>query len=568
MIKNIFIILLLSNGLYAFSQNSNLDDTLDGVNTSTNETVFLHSNATSFVCGETLNYKLYCLNPKDFTPSKISKIAYSMLIGKEGQILLNQKMFLKNGTGNGDFFIPTTIATGSYKLIAYTNWMLNKSNSKFYEVDITIINPYQINPENKINSNSVFDEQLVSPNSESGSLNLNKNEFSVREKINLTINLAEQYKNGSYSLSVRKKEDLPSIKPINSIDFSARVDSSFINITNAILPELRGEIISGKISTKNELFRLNDISIALSNPSKSFEFKIVKTDKNGRFIFNIDKPYTESNFFIQVFDGNKNEYSINIDNKNLPDISSIIYNNNYKLDSKFKTIIEKRSIANQVENAFYNIKLDSVKTINTDNIFYSSFAKDYILDNYTRFSTLKETTIEIVKEMYYTKKGEDYSLHLNDYDPNIEVSEPALVLIDGLLVQNVNELFDYKTDNIYKISIIPGGYYYGGKLFNGVISFITKNNDYQTKAFGNYIAKPNIIVPNIEKIYYKEDYSDKNKNSRIPDYREQLLWMPYVKINKELSFFSSDITGIFEIVFEGFTNEGKPISLTKTIEIK
>ncbi len=42
---------------------------------------------------------------------------------------------------SADFFISSDLKSGTYKLIGYTNWMLNAENS-FFQQDIHIINPY------------------------------------------------------------------------------------------------------------------------------------------------------------------------------------------------------------------------------------------------------------------------------------------------------------------------------------------------------------------------------------------------------------------------------------------
>jgi len=47
------------------------------------ETVFLSTNATTFVTGETLYYKLNCLKLSDKTPSNFSKTAYVELVDSD-----------------------------------------------------------------------------------------------------------------------------------------------------------------------------------------------------------------------------------------------------------------------------------------------------------------------------------------------------------------------------------------------------------------------------------------------------------------------------------------------------
>jgi hypothetical protein len=126
-------------------------------------------------------------------------------------------------------------------------------------------------------------------------------------------------------------------------------------------------------------------------------------------------------------------------------------------------------------------------------------------------------------------------------------------------------------ENVYKISIITGGYFYGSNVYNGVISFITKNNDFVSKASGDYILRPEMIRPLKNKVYYKPDYTDTAKYARIPDYRYQIAWIPELILDKNenvISFYTSDVSGTFEIVLEGFTTEGIPISMRKIFEIR
>ncbi len=99
-----------------------------------------------------------------------------------------------------------------------------------------------------------------------------------------------------------------------------------------------------------------------------------------------------------------------------------------------------------------------------------------------------------------------------------------------------------------------------------MISFISKNHDYELKAKGNFIANSNQINSNQDKDYYKPDHS-KEENKRIPDYRHQLLWLPQYDIAKPISFYTSDVKGTFEIKIEGFTSDGLPVYLTDTFNV-
>lgn len=567
----------------AIAQNSSLSKN-ETIYKATSENIFIHLNTTTLVVGETLHCKFYCLNPSNNSLSEISKIAHIEIVNNKKQVVLKNKIYLDNATGQGDFFIPTTFSTGNYKLIAYTNWMLNKKKSKVSETDLFIINPYSSNKNN--NSNTQEKETKI-PETELSIANQSKDESFIlevdkktavkREQIALKIKSTNSIVNkGSFSLSVKKIDHLPGIKPLNSFEFAE--SNSNNKLTNTVsdsilfLPELRGEMISGSITNTKDSKQIAGKDIALSIPGNDFAFKITKTDEYGKFNFILDKSPNYSNTVFQVVEADKNDYKIELNNNMGYDLSELKFTNELNLTSDYKKSIEERSIANQIENAYYPVKKDSVQNNIKAIPFYHPLEKDYVLEDYTKFPSLKETIIEIVKEVYYREENNNFTLNVRDINYDLKYfSEPALVLVDGLLIQNTNQLIDYKTDNIYKISIVPGIYLYGSKAFNGIISFTTKNNDYLSKEKGSYILKSEIQRPQNKTIYFKQDYTDRTKYSRIPDYRYQLLWEPELTLEKTentVSFFTSDVPGIYEINLEGFTEKGIPVSLKETIEVK
>ena len=580
-------ILLSSQQAIIAQNNKNSINELNIIDKKINESIYINTNANVFVTGETLHYKLHCLNRENNTASTYSKIGYVELIDTNKKSIFLHKIFFIKASGNGDFFIPTTLETGNYKLIGYTSWMLNQAHLEFFNIDISIINPYQTKTkksniasseskanESQQNNNFNNSQNNVSNDTKDISLELSQKKYTSREKVNLKIKTAsDAVLNGNYTVSVRKIDQLSKKQQLNPIAYVAtkKNQNTTLNINNddIILPELRGEIISGRIISKNNTSSVENKSVAFSIPGKSYAFEISKTDKTGKFYFNLEKKQTHSNIIIQVIDNNHADYSIEIFKPKQVDYSSLTFTD-LELLTESKNSIEERSVACQVDNGYYTKKKDSLIEINDIKAFYDPSSIEYILDDYTRFPTLKETVIEVVDGMYYKLNNNKYTLHLKDYDENTELSIPSLVLVDGLIIQDIDELFQYKTDNIYKINIVKGGYYLGPKLFNGVIAFTTKKNDYESNLKGDYILKPEIIRPLSKLDYFQPDYSDKTKNTRIPDYRYQLLWLPEISLeNKEsnVSFFTSDIVGEFEITLEGFTTAGVPITVKETIQV-
>jgi hypothetical protein len=575
----ILLFILVNNQFISAQQNVTID-----------ETIFIHANASTFVSGESLLYKIYCLKSSDKTPSIISKIAYIELVDSDKNSVFKTKVALENSYGQGDYFIPITLKTGNYKLVGYTDWMLNKSSAALFQIDITIINPFKANEKdannniisnNSVNTtiidsqNSLKENSNINNNNNNIKLNLSKRNFANRELVALKIeSINPIVKNGSYSLSVRKIDSLPTKNQISSTVFS----SSNINNTvqslnqesNLILPEIRGEIISGKIASINGKDNVKNITVTLSLPGKSFAFKVVKTDSNGKFIFSIDKTNYNTDITVQIIDDNAEHYTISIDEHQKIDYSKLTFNTNSSLSYIMKESLVNRSISNQIENAYYHKKTDSITNAQNYEPFYYPLAKEYILDDYTRFKTLKETITEVTTEIYHKEKDGKIYLHVND--PNVfpQLPEAALVLVDGLHLENQNELMTYNMKGVYKIELIVGRYYVGSKSFNGLINFSTFNKDFKSTQKGKSIINTPILRPQFKKTYHKTDYSNSTKNERIPDFRNQLFWNPEVKLDNENNntFYTSDVTGTFEISLEGFTDQGIPISLKDTFQVQ
>lgn len=564
--KIIFFVLLSVYSITSWAQTNMNQNVVNTFDQSINESVYIHLSNTSVLVGETIFYRLYNLNSNNHTFSTVSKISYIEIVDSNGKSIVKQKLLLENGVAQGDIFIPTSINSGSYKLIGYTNWMLNYSKSNFFETNITIINPFQ----SKIELPEFNNIKPVNTN-KALTIKLNKNSYNSRENVKLTLNSnIDELNEGKYSISVRKVDELIENNSISAEKFITEIKgkTEFTNQKNLVLPELRGETIKGKI-TATDGSTVEGKAVSLSIPGKSFEFKLVNTNKNGEFIFILDELPNSTNAIFQVVDDNRKAYKIDLINSSF-DYKILEFPKTQDISSDKKAIIEKRSIANQIENAYFSIKKDTVKDQLNTKPFYTPLEKTISLDDYTRFSSLKETIVEILPNTFFKEKDGIYTINLRDKLSNGVDSGYTLILVDGLLIQDVKEIFEYNTKNIEKIDYITDKYVYGSKIFNGVINFITKNQDYELKDNGNYILKTEIQRPVITKYYYKQDYSDSEKYKRIPDYRYQLLWIPDLVIEnqKTITFYTSDIKGNFEIAIEGFTKEGKPISLKEYFEVK
>jgi hypothetical protein len=105
------------------------------------EKIYVHTDKNFYLTGEILWFKLYNVDAASNKPVDISKVAYVEVLDANNNPVLQAKIALAGGAGNGSFYIPVTLKNGNYKLRAYTNWMKNFGPDVFFEKVITLVNP-------------------------------------------------------------------------------------------------------------------------------------------------------------------------------------------------------------------------------------------------------------------------------------------------------------------------------------------------------------------------------------------------------------------------------------------
>jgi hypothetical protein len=561
------------------------------------ERVFVHHNTSLLFTGEYLYYKLYCFNKSSDNLSKTSKIAYVELISEHGQIIFKHKIKLETGLGQGDFFVPTSIPSGNYKLLAYTQWMKNASGNNFFSSDISIINPYRgnqseilsedIKGESISNNNSLknsYGSKLSSTNAET--LNdlirvyPDSESYKARSKIVLTIKALSGINSfGNYSISVRKIDTILTASMPTSISYKylfnkAKSKSKTVG-DQIFMPEFKGEMLTGKVLNKDSNLPEPSKDIALSIINNESFLDITKTNEDGIFYFHITANYYGDDAIFQVVDAHPENYIVKL-NKHQPMSPKNLKYYRFKMTSKMKDLILERSINNQIQNGFFSVKPDTIKTITPQAPFYGNHQDVYNLDDYTRFPDVKETVIEII-EHAWTKKDKNgkqvFVVRGREFDPYYGSELLPLVMVDGVFIQDHERIIEYQAKKVKSISVLRDEYYYGSQIYKGIINIKTIKGEFDKELSEAYLKKVKLFKPRPKKNYFNQWYDDttKYKSSRIPDFRQQLLWMPEFKLKsneQQITLFASDTKGVYEISIEGFTNQGKPISVKKTFSVK
>ncbi|MGX1929966.1 hypothetical protein [Flagellimonas sp. 2504JD4-2] len=584
-IRTIFIIFLIgtihsSHGQTYLNNNS----LLEGYKDISQEKVFIHYNTSLALVGERIYYKVYCLEEETNKFSNLSKAAYVELVGVNNQTVFKHKIRLESGLGNGDFFIPAEVSSGHYKIIGYTRWMLNKGQDSFFQGNITVINPYQNNQDNilivskdSVGVQSSKKDYAFSEYKKSKyiSLETDSKVYGKREPVSLGLkSVLGENDLANFSISVRKMDVSENYKAAHAENFAKTFKRNEPNNNKTIfLPELRGELFRGKVLDKESKLPLQSKQVALSSIGDNFQLSVSDTNHDGVFYFNLEEENPQNEVIVQVLGESRSNCILQMDTEEYVDYDKLSFEK-VEIASESLDAIFSRSINSQFENAYTAMKADSTILREQASPFYTNLSMLYNLDDYTRFPTVKETIVEVVDNAWIEKnKNGESVFKVKYFGPYLDLVTLPLVIVDGTMVQNHNQLVDYEARKIQSIGLYWDKFRIGPEVFQGAILVETINGDFNISTDEDYIVRKKLLRPLLQKKYYQQSYQGdlRAKYERIPDFRSQLLWEPDISLADEeitLEFYTSDVSGTYGILLEGFTANGHPISITKTIAVE
>ena len=105
------------------------------------ESIFLHTNKTTYLTGEDIWFKAYTYDRKNNLSSKKTTNIYVGLYDEKG-VEITKKLYLaQNGIAEGSMPIGTKFTSGEYFLKVSTNWMKNFKEDDSFLQKVNIINP-------------------------------------------------------------------------------------------------------------------------------------------------------------------------------------------------------------------------------------------------------------------------------------------------------------------------------------------------------------------------------------------------------------------------------------------
>lgn len=442
--------------------------------------------------------------------------------------------------------------------------------------------------------------------------NINKTEFSKREKVSLNLLSADEIKRPlssvmSVSVSLvdsleNKAEDLRTFAWLTS-ELKGRVENpdyyfdsndeeaqdnlmlthgwrrfSWEDIQKEnfrsvkYLPEVQGHIITGrivnpslntpaanKIGYLSILGKQKQFYTAISDTTGDIKF-LTKNLRGSEELILQTNPLSDSLSQIELSSPFSQQFSAE-------KLAPLSYSKN------FSENLKKRSVAMQVTNVFSGDLLRREYMPLVDTIpFYFKATKGYKLEDYVRFSAMEDVLREYVPEIYVINRKKSYNIKFLNTDTKEFYPESPLVLVDGVPVFNGNDVIGLDPLKIRRLEIVNSQYIYGPQLFYGIASF----NTYKGELAGIPINPKTTVVDydglQLQREFYSPMFEGEKKDARTPDLRNTLYWAPAQKTNQNgtlsFNFYTSDLPGKYKVLIQGLSDNARIGAKSFTFEVK
>ena len=338
--------------------------------------------------------------------------------------------------------------------------------------------------------------------------------------------------------------------------------------------EFNGAIISGKVvEARTGNPATQNIQGYLSVPGTRTQFTSAICDESGKIRFEL-KDFYGAPELIALTNPEDSAYRIDI-NGAFAERYSETPLQRFEFPRPDSALLTDKSVNVQVLNRYGGERLKHFTFLpGTDTgAFYHKPDRSYLLDDYTRFTTMEEVLREYVALIMVQRREGHFHLPLLDLGINHFFATDPLILLDGVPVFNVDSLMVLDPLKIRKLETVQHRYFMGGVNFAGIMNWTSYKGD-----LAGYILDPRATVVDYEGLQMRREFysptyaTDEQVSSHLPDFRNVLYWTPALQTGKQgsgtLGFYSSDLPGKYVVVVEGLTADGKAGSGIASFEVE
>lgn len=542
------------------------------------ERTYIATDKDAYVAGDRVWCSAFCFRADSLGLSHKSAVAYVEIVSNTGDILKTAKIYLDGGRGAGYLDLPESMPTGNYRMIAFTAVNKNEEGFDFLR-NSKVISVYNAKYVAKLRdrveavSDKLYSERKASVASDPqrGDIAISVPSAAHKGKT-IELGLSNTGKAvASLSVSIYHDDSLASAedKAVTSFDIGRGKVGAY---SQKYIPETEGEVIYAKLAGRDMETILRDEHLAMGYISTSGNMGDTYTGKispEGDILFMTNNIYGNKEVVTEIAD---------LEDESLVgtvDIQSPFVH--VSTDVPVLMIAEgigKDLVARGREMQTFHMEhadsLGEFRARREEFPFSDETARIYILDDYTRFPTIKEVLVEITPEVRVRGRNNKQRIQVltKDIEGDGGISmnwETSLVLLDGIPVFKHSDMMDYDAMLLKEIRVWREKYIIGNRTFNGVVNFISKRGNMAFMDFGS-----NVRIVDYDGVCYPMEFTHRYASGE--DTRQTILWKPEVELAPgavtEIKCEIPDYEGNFVVVVEGVAEDGSLIHKKARITVE
>lgn len=545
------------------------------------EKITVCTDRTMYISGEEIRFAVSVASQDLKTDEVFSRIVYCELITGEGHRIAGGKYPLQDLTGSGCLAIPETTVSGIYFLKVYTRFMRNIGPSGYTFLPLKIINPYKTDvlPGNGNLHRELEPSSTLDPTNSARAIRLltAKTDFSPRETVHLGISVNHgEVEPRPLCLAVIPEN---TSAPYNCHEWQ-RADSATSGI---YLPETRGISLSGQLVAAGEGTALGGAKVYLSIIGDK-DIQVVRTDSAGKFYFALPGYHGSRDLFLCA--------------EELPDVVPELLIDNDFCTRPVDLPSFRFALSDQEQRTAYRLAVNSRVTslfrdqgqpeppaadsaVGTPSgpPFYGKPTEVLVMDNYIELPTLEEYFTELVVMVKVKKVQGRKRFRFLTSQNDMSIYDP-LVLVDWVAVDTMDKILRMSPRDIERIELVDAPYVKGDITYGGIVSFVSKKNDFagidlpNSGTFVNYqfLAPCHDSIPTGIPTGFASGFPSGPLPATTPDARNTVFWDPSLRTDEQgnaaVTFTLPDTPGDYKILLRAVNRRGEAVEVEKKITVR
>ncbi len=564
---------------------------------SSSQEAYISRDKPFYIEGETVWYSLFLYNKTDQSLINGTKFMELSLVTPEGMASISQKIRVENGRVAGQIRLPEKLKTANYLLVL--TYPSERVQDYVYSTLLPVFSKESAiaDPGSPVPISNPITTLKPDPQNQVDVITVDGN-MGNRSQVTVRIDLSElSTMNNTASVVVRKKYMSDFYKQIDPLT------SKLISTINKSNSRAERAISFSKSDTHGSL--LYKLRKVLGPQETAVNAAYIKEDQKQALIFEEEsgnymldasnlspgrKTFYFNHFYFLPWSDNRYRY-VRKRWMNGGEMTLEFVDDQRNFDEILPEGIKSELSPNPIVEHYLD-QLDLLKRIKqaypkpNEGVLGESVDESYLpsdwykVSDYAAMENLPEFLREVVSGLKYTRKDGVYDFRFSY--PGDKYRGMPFIIVDGIPTLDVDKVFNIPIKDIEGVGVLKD---------LTTSTEMAKQNREDLKQFGYFgengilfiKLKGNVVNPLQQELtkmpqrdlissaarFPMPEFQSSDMTS-VPDFRSVLYWnaiVPTTDGKGEISFYTSDDNGQYEIIIEAVSSNGQPLKVVKEIKI-